>query len=183
MAQSERSPQKLTCPACDSDNWQRVEVAYSQGTTRLRGISPTLIGGTSGGQVGIGSGLTVTNATNQSQFAATLAPPVLQPRFGYLFLVMLGVFLLLLVGFYGWGFAANTIASRNQPGGNPDFGFDVFGLGVVLVLALICLIPGWRGFKAAGRFNRDEFQTLYNNWLNQCVCLKCGNKWIRETSG
>jgi hypothetical protein len=95
----------MECPKCKSDNTQRLEVIYENGTQDINTTSRT-VGGGYGGGVGAGGATTRTTGQAQSKQAQKAAPPK-QASFGLsvglvivsIFLFVFGVWYIALIGF------------------------------------------------------------------------------------
>ena len=65
----------MKCPTCESDNTQRLEVAYQFGTQDISTRSNSIGIGLARGGLGIGSATTSTSGQSQSIMAQKAAPP------------------------------------------------------------------------------------------------------------
>jgi len=92
----------MECPKCKSDNTQRLEMIYDQGT---QNIQTTTVGGGYGRGPAIGTAST--RGKSQSKQAAKAAPPGKPSWFPIVALTFVGIFS---VGFYYVGFAIIGLA-------------------------------------------------------------------------
>ena len=116
----------MKCTKCESDNVQRLQVAYELGTQAIDTKSST-VGGGYGGTFGAGVAHTSTTGTQQSLFASRVAPPTTQSYgwpaglivAGLLFISTGGWFTALSVGAVAFGgflaFAAYKFNSETWP--------------------------------------------------------------------
>jgi len=66
----------MKCPKCESENTQRLEVAFHSGTQNISTTSNSAgVGIGSGGRVGFGGGVTKTSGQSQSILAQQASPP------------------------------------------------------------------------------------------------------------
>jgi hypothetical protein len=156
----------MKCPKCESDNTQRLEVAYQNGTQNTSTVSSTIGAGVGrGGGVGF-SGLTSTSGKTQSALAATCAPPekikknifsVISTFIGgfFLFMAIFEVFIM----FVGKG----------------AFSFSMIVMFVVtLMMSSPFLYMGKRLSRTTEHFNLHELPKLIQKWRESWVCHKCG---------
>lgn len=139
------------CPQCSSDNVQRLEVVYEQGTQNINTTSHSVGGGGGIGGGGFGGGLgsatTRTSGTAQTSAAKKAAPPAKKGTVS----VLIG---LLIVG--------AVIGAM----------FDHFiGLSIFLGLGFW----GFTIFKKNSAYNNNVHPGLYQQWLKSWMCNKCGN--------
>lgn len=141
----------MKCPKCESDNTQRLEVAFNNGTQNIStSTRATGIGFGSGGSIGIGFGKAKTSGQSQTVLAQQLAPPakesyksaVVYALFGTIFL-----YFQIIIGFQ-----------------------SLFGL----LIALILLGTSVYRFRSAFRFNSQQWPRIYQNWAESWICHKCG---------
>ena len=94
----------MKCTHCGSENTQRLEVIYENGTQNIN-TSSTTVGGAHSSQFAFGAAQTTTSGTSQSMMASKSAPPAQKEM-----LIFMGMIVIGLLCFYG------------------GFGFIVFGL-------------------------------------------------------
>ena len=146
----------LNCPACTSEQTQRLSAIVDGGTSHTRGTS---VGGFSGVGAGFGGGVggfggmsrSVHNSTTKSALANKLAAPVRRPEKR---LYVFGALLILI-------------------------SFSVFSTSVLIALLMIAgggfLI--YRGTQN-GAFNRKELPQLYASWSNTFYCHRCQHVYL-----
>lgn len=137
----------MKCPKCESDNTQRMEVAFHSGTQNTSTTSSATGLGFSGGRIGIAGGVSKTSGQTQSTLASACAPPEKKPtkalKWGIGYGGLLAVF-----GFsYGWVY--------------PLIGLALLGLSLYR-------------FRAHSQFNSQEWPKLHQHWAGSWICHKCG---------
>ena len=139
----------MNCTNCKSDNTQKLEVVFENGTNHINTKSKTV--GTSlfnpiGGLMGA---KTSTKGVSMSTAATKASPPSTKSFKASVIIILIGVF---------WTYM-NTIHS-----------FDFIGalIGIAVISAGVFL-----GYKSK-QYNEDTFPHLYNAWLNSWMCNKCG---------
>ena len=143
----------MKCPKCESENTQRLEVAFHSGTQNISTTSNTAgVGIGSGGRIGFGGGVTTTSGQSQSVLAAACAPPV---KKSYK-LPLLGVLFGLLSGFVY--FSRGDLAA------------------IFMGLATVSVISGVSGYVLYSRFqfNSKDWPKIYQHWAQSWICHKCG---------
>lgn len=136
----------MKCPKCESENTQRLEVAFHSGTQNISTTSNTAgVGIGSGGRIGFGGGVTTTSGQSQSVLAAACAPPAKKPYKWPLIGILLGSQLFSIIGGIG---------------------------GVVTALAVV----GISGYLVYSRFqfNSQNWPKIYQRWTESWLCHKCG---------
>lgn len=144
----------MKCPKCESENTQRLEVAFHSGTQNISTSSNTAgMGIGSGGRIGFGGGVTKTSGQSQSVLAATCAPPAKQslkwPTIG------MGIGALLLVN-SNWQVAP------------------------ILIGLVIVSISGYLRYTRL-QFNSKEWPNIYQHWAASWICHKCGGIYHQAT--
>lgn len=142
----------MNCVKCNSDNVQRLEVIFDNGTSDINTKSGSTGIGFGRGGIGIGFGKTKTKGTSQSQSAIKASPPAKKKLWKFIALFVLGVFF--------------TI-DKNA------------GTGLILGGVAMMLIGGFFTYKNF-TFNKKEYPELYKIWLDSWMCNKCG--WIFRTN-
>jgi hypothetical protein len=138
----------MKCPKCESDNTQRLEVAFHSGTQNIATTSNTAgVGIGSGGRIGFGGGVTTTSGQSQSTLAAACAPPVKKKAFKRSSLVILSVFMLICTWQVHW---------------------------VFFVISLLFIGFRWKINLANAKYNADVWPPLYQRWSESWICHKCG---------
>lgn len=139
----------MKCPKCESENTQRLEVAFNNGTQNISTTSNSAgVGIGSGGKIGFGGGVTKTSGQSQSVLAQQAAPPL---KSSYKW-PAIGVFF----GFLG----LLGVADMSMPVG----GLVMLGGGA------------FSGYVLYNRrqFNSQEWPKLYQHWSESWLCHKCG---------
>jgi len=139
----------MQCDKCGSDNTQRLEVVFQNGTSNINTASHSAGVGLGGGALGIGGVTTKTTGTSQTMMGEKATPP---SKKSYKWAMISIVF--------GWIFL-----NLDGPGG------------VVFGGALI--IGGAYFIYNAFTYNKKEWPTLYKNWQECWLCHKCGNIYHR----
>lgn len=135
---------ELRCSRCSSDQMQRLEVLYENGTSNSTAQSLTT-GGLAGAGFGGGAAVTRTSGTTQSKAAKRAAPPAKEPVAGPVILMVLGLSLLLMHGALFFTLLALVMA----------------GLGGYLMVKRVT-------------FNQGKWPELYLRWRNSWYCTRCG---------
>jgi hypothetical protein len=104
----------LRCPACTSENTQRLEVAFDGGTQDIESKSRSIGLASVGGNLGIGGATTKTKGRSQSVLAQKAAPPAKK-----------SIKWAVLLAFFGLMFTG-------QPGGVSVIGYLMLAGGVYL---------------------------------------------------
>lgn len=138
----------MKCPKCESDNTQRLEVAFQGGTQNISTSSNTTgIGISGGGRIGLGLAKTKTSGQSQSILAQQASPPAKKsfkwPGIG----AFVGVMIL------------NT---ANYQVVQSLVGLAIVGLSGYLIYTRI-------------QFNSKEWPGLYRHWSESWICHKCGD--------
>ena len=142
----------LNCPACSSEQTQRLSAIVDSGTSHTRGTSVGGFGGVAGGARGFGGmNHAVHNSTTKSALANKLAAPARKPA-AQLYLV--GA-VLVLVSFYL---------------------FSVSALLFLLVMAGGGLLI-FTGYKNS-LWNKSEFPLLISRWSSSFYCNRCQTVYI-----
>lgn len=91
----------MECPKCKSDNTQRLEVIFDNGTQDINTRSSTVGTAYGRGGLGVGGGSTKTTGQSQTKQAQKAAPPKKPSWWVVVPLVFMGVILLLNVWYIG----------------------------------------------------------------------------------
>jgi len=140
----------MKCPKCESENTQRLEVAFHSGTQNISTTSNTAgvgIGG--GGRIGFGGGVTKTSGQSQSVLAAACTPPAKKP-YNW---PAIGAFFGIPMGLSGLGSMSTAVA-----------GLAFLGVGAFSGYALY----------SRRQFNSQKWPKLYQYWSESWICHKCG---------
>lgn len=140
----------MKCPKCESENTQRLEVAFNNGTQNISTTSNSAgVGIGSGGKIGFGGGVTKTSGQSQSVLAQQAAPPV---KKSYKW-PAIGAFFGILGGLSGLGDMSTVVT-----------GLAILGVGA------------FSGYVCYSRFqfNSQEWPKLYQHWSESWLCHKCG---------
>lgn len=136
----------MQCTQCGSEQTQRLEVIYEQGTTTIRTQS-TSVGAAGNGNFGAGTATTTTSGIQQTKLASRAAPPQRKSKVGGVCLLLLGILL-------GWMGVGNS--------------------GWLLLLGGVALAGGFQLLQRAAIYNRDVFPPLYRQWQASWLCHRCG---------
>ena len=148
---------EIKCPQCATDNVQRIELAYMQGSSNIDTIGKTVGAGIGrgGGRwgVGVGGARTRTRGSSQSYLAENLSPP---SQIGYTsvsWLIGIGVLILLV-------------------GGREIF-FLILGFGLI----------AWGGYRfyRIGHHNERWYPQAMEVWRRNWICQRCGDIFVLET--
>jgi len=138
----------MKCNKCESDNTQRLEVAYQSGTQNISTQSNSVGLGFSGGRIGLAGGSTKTSGQTQSTLAVACSPPATKPTKNLKLAIGGCVILIIMeIGQHWW-------------------------LAVIASLVLVYLI---RRLRSYSNFNLNEWPKFYQHWLDSWICHKCGN--------
>jgi predicted nucleic-acid-binding Zn-ribbon protein len=147
----------MKCPKCESENTQRLEVAFHSGTQNIStNSSSTGFGIGSSGNIGLGVGRTQTSGQSQSILAQQISPPAKQPLKYPIIGIALG------------GFVTYTTLTTTL-----DVSTIVVGL-------LIAGISGYL-FYSRFQFNAEKWPSLYQRWSESWICHKCGCTYHNST--
>ena len=140
----------MKCPKCESENTQRLEVAFHSGTQNISTTSNTAgVGIGSGGRIGFGGGVTTTSGQSQSVLASACSPPA---KKSYKWPAI--------VAFFGIGMGLSGFKDMSTVlTGLPLLGIGAFS-GYVLYSRF--------------QFNSQEWPKLYRYWSESWICHKCG---------
>ncbi len=143
----------LNCPACASEQTQRLSAIVDSGTSHTRGTSVGSFGGIAGGGVGGFGGInrSVHNSTTKSALANKLAAPVRKPAKR---LYAIGA-VLIVVSFYLFS-ASFLLCLLVMAGG----GFLIF-----------------TGYKNS-LWNSGELPLLFSRWSSSFYCNRCQTVYI-----
>ena len=140
----------MKCPKCESDNTQRLEVAFHSGTQNTTATTNSAGLGFSGGRVGIAGGVSKTSAQTQSTLAIACSPP--EKKSLKKLHRVIGAGGLLVV--FGWG------------------------LGWIYPLCGVASVAfGLYRLRADSQFNSQEWPKLHQHWAESWICHKCGNNY------
>ena len=137
----------MKCPKCNSENTQRLEVVYDNGTHDINTKSKSSGIGFGRGGIGFGLGSTKTSGKSVSGSAQKAALPS-KKSFKY---QIIG----LIAGVYTIGSAGSSL------------GFKIAGVAVIAASAYV--------FYKNITYNSKVFPNLYQTWLNSWFCTKCGS--------
>lgn len=144
----------MKCPKCQSENTQRLEVVYENGTTNIDTHSKTVGGGLAGSSLGGAAAYTNTTGTSQTRMAEKASPPAKKntaqavgAAIGFSF----PAYLFLSDGSFMWG-----------------------GIFLLLIAGSIWLAKEWIAY------NSNVWPSLYDNWSKSWICHKCGNIFQAE---
>lgn len=141
----------MKCPKCESENTQRLEVAFQGGTQNISTTSNSAgVGIGSGGRIGFGGGVTKTSGQSQSILAQQASPPAKQ---SYKWPVISILFFSGLVNIL-----AESFIGKN---GGAVAGLAVMGISGYLIYSRF-------------QFNSKEWPKLYQHWSESWLCHKCG---------
>lgn len=145
----------MNCINCNSENTQRLEVIFEEGTSQINTTSNTAVGGLMrGGGTGFGA-KTTTKGTSMTAAAQKVVPPAKKSFKACIILILIGLF---------WTYM-NTFNA-----------FDF--IGAVIGIALIAG-GGFLGYKSF-KYNNEVYPPIYDVWLNSWMCQKCGTIFTPE---
>lgn len=158
----------MKCPKCESDNTQRMEVAYHSGTQNFSTTGNSVGVGFSGGRMGLAGGVTRTSGQTQTTLAAACTPPMKKGergpsaafKLGLLF-ACLPILLPVMSSSANWGIA----------------------LGVTIV-GLLMFSPVWGTglyiLRSRRKYNKEVWPQLYRAWSESWICHKCGGVYQQK---
>jgi len=138
----------MNCPRCSSDNTQRLEVIFEQGTSHLDATSTTKVRPAFGG-FATGKAKTRTTGVSMSRSAQKAAPPLKNRYKTPGIAVLIGIFMM---GYSLHPF--NTI-------------FFLIGL-------VVGVIGGFLLYQAI-HYNTKLWPAAYEGWTKSWMCNKCGS--------
>jgi hypothetical protein len=138
----------MNCPSCGSDNTQRLEIIFEQGTNNIETTSKTKIRPTFS-VLSTAKAKTRTSGVSMSKSAQKAAPPAKRPYKVPAIVLLVGL----------------VVLSRSL---NP---FSALGL----LLSLAALGVGGFLLFTAIQFNRTSWLEEYATWEKGWMCNKCGN--------
>ena len=141
----------MICNKCNSENTQKLNVIYENGTNNISTNSKTVGAGFGGRGFGIGRASTNTSGTSQSTLAQKVSPPQKISYFLAVFVMLLGAIFLCNV----YEFSVKD---------------SIFGLIAILLLGF-----GIKIFRVNYRYNSNTFPKKYMEWTKTWHCNKCGN--------
>lgn len=153
----------MKCPKCESENTQRLEVAFHNGTQNISTTSNTAgVGIGSGGRIGFGGAVTTTSGQSQSVLAAACAPPAKKSDKGPSAAFVFGLVLPCLPMVFAVMFGSSL-----------SLGMLGMTLGAVVVFS-----PVWGSglylLRSRSEYNKQVWPSLYKHWSESWVCHKCG---------
>lgn len=137
----------MNCNKCNSDNTQRLEVVYENGTQNINTKSGSTGIGFGRGGVSLGFGKTKTKGTALSTSAIKASPPAKKKIKWFLLMIFIGLMLI----------------SDKHAGTQA-----LVGGGIVLALG------GFFLYKNV-MFNIKVLPQLHKIWLDSWMCNKCGS--------
>jgi len=143
----------MNCPSCNSDNTQRLEVVFEQGTNHINTTSSTNVR-PAFGAISTAKATTSTSGVSMSKSAQKAAPP---PKKGYK-VPAIGVIVGLVVVF-----------ATLQP-------FNVLWFIIGLVIACGA---GYLLFSAF-KYNMKSWPDAYQVWQKSWMCNKCGSIFVEN---
>ncbi len=146
-----------SCPKCNSENTQRLDIAYKSGVSNVSGTTNNIGVGMSSSGLGIGVSEGNFSGTQESLFSNSIKPPEKKSA-GCI--TGIGVFILIpfIIVFLGMGVGGN---------------FEQFMFSLTGVLIGIGII--WIDRLQRNRFNRDEYEPKYRAYQKKFICHRCGN--------
>lgn len=151
----------MQCPACKSDQTQRLEVIYEGGTQDVSATSYTAgagILGASSAKLGLGGAVTATSGQSQSKLAQRVAPPMKKSLKWPVILAAIGLLLLM-----------SALSSKGTG--------DTAG---AVPVALVFAAPGAFWLYFVINFNIKKWPSLYREWSLNWYCNKCGSVFKPE---
>ena len=164
----------MNCPSCASDQTQIFSAIFEGGTSIVEskagggglaitagGIAPVIGGGSSRG-------------VQQTVLGAKASPPEKQPVAKcIIFAIFVGPFLSMFVWF---GFVVVQAVLNATSGFWEDLPGYAFSTSWFCLSALM-IVSAVVNF----RFNRDEWPTLHEEWLQKWYCHKCGSEFVPQS--
>ena len=144
----------MKCSKCKSDNIQRYQVIYEQGTSTIKIGSKTLGVGIGGGGLGVGTAGTKSKGTTQTLIAEKTEPPNNSAYESSAFI---------LICFVGIGIALYKFLQNVDP-----YHIAVWICAIIGVIILV---------KSLNK-DQEKHQKQYDEWLKKWYCNKCGNSFI-----
>ena len=141
----------MKCPKCESENTQRLEVAYQSGTLNVSTSTNSTGIGFSGGRLGIAGGVSTTSGQTQSALAVVCSPPVIKPTKALKWAIAACVYGILSgISMQWWVVSLINVA-----------------------LAVFCV----HRHRSNSKFNSTEWPPLYRYWSESWICHKCGSNY------
>ena len=140
----------MNCTKCGSDNTQRLEVVFEQGTSSIETTSKTSVRPFFG-IIPTAAAKTKTLGVSMSSSAQKAMPPQKKKLKNLIIGIIVG---LVIVSNVGSNLATNWL-------------WFIIGLGIMG----ICI---WQIVEAR-KFNSIKWPELYSTWKNSWMCNKCGN--------
>lgn len=142
----------MQCTKCESDNVQSLSVIYESGTQQINTKSFTSGGGLglSGGGLGAGIGGGRTKTSGTQQ--SQLAAKAAPPKKKS----FSATIIIILIGIIAIYFELPTI-----------------------ILLLAIMIGGFLGYRAF-KYNKEEYPSKYQTWVNSWHCNKCGTIFLKQ---
>lgn len=146
----------MKCPDCGSENCQKLEVIYDEGTQnvsatgRTRGMAVGLVG--SHPAIGFGSATTTTAGVSRSRLAEKAAPPAMRP----------------VRNWFITGFVAFVVFSFMS-----DWAPWTWLVAPLAVLALCVYM-----IVRAAWWNSKEHPSRQRRWHRQWMCHGCGKTFV-----
>jgi hypothetical protein len=139
----------MKCPKCKSDNVQRYEVAYMQGTSDINTTSQTLGVGFGGRKLGFGAANTQTKGTSQTLLSGKTKPPKANHSGSYTIAAAVCLIPLFVADGYGW--------------------YTFF---------VLLAIGGYFASKLF-QAEEKKIQEQLDEWKKSWYCNKCGNSFVK----
>ncbi len=142
----------LNCPKCQSEQTQKVSIAYQSGVTNVNTItssSGVILGG-AGFNVGLGKGKTT--GTMKTQLSQSISPPRKYSykelfKRGFVFLIVSSIVITLL---------------------------NIRNLYVSYFITFAIFFWMYKKYKDASTYNNNTFPRLLAQWNKNFICLRCG---------
>ena len=145
----------LKCPNCGSENTQNVKSLYEGGTVESHGMSNTSGGNVIRTPFERKSYTTFTSSTSHSDLALRHTPPKKRPTAGLVVMIsFIGLFIAFFFGLFSW---SSTV------------------FWIIWIIVTLISIPF---ASSTSTYNNDEYPSLYENWLKQYYCHKCGTTFV-----
>ena len=134
---------KFACPKCESDHIQLFSMAFQSGTS----TSTSTTTGMGFGSGGLGAFGAVSESSNVTLLAQTVAPPAKRATNLWGIMLILGTMML-------------AAGLQNIP---------------VLIMGVLLIAVGFHFFRSAVKWNKEEYPRLLAQWESSWICHKCGN--------
>ena len=152
---------QFSCPACGSDNTQRLSIAHTSGISQLSAVTNA---------IGWGRGLVFlsghTTGTSRTQLSQLIAPPLKKGYRNGLLLLLLSPLLAAL--------AAETMLLAARYAFGAILNYEHLATATFCVIELAAMVLLVRAF----RFNKKAWPKLLREWQMSFICQRCGHIFV-----